>query len=324
MRIIRKLLLLVSISFMLTSCNTVTPTHISNSLSHTTVNSKEVSSPFAQFENLKRKGEVGFKREQVDNILRSYGIYDKVMTKIIPKEDYINSISFNVEINGFNIGDKKVSILLIKNGHMYIYIMFSNSSNKWVVNGCAYQNERDKPDYRIERSSDETKYWLVVKHEANRGTGLQMYDEIWYNPDGSVAGEYPIKGSTLFFPQIVEPEANAYFSASADYDGDSKIHLSYSMSFEYGYKENSQDFSSYRIFSKYSSTLRENWEYDLKTQQLKFISCNPALPQGFSTIKHKASADYGILQGYIDFYRMRLGDKTIATLGGWEKFVGLR
>jgi hypothetical protein len=41
-------------------------------------------------------------------------------------------------------------------------------------------------------------------------------------------------------------------------------------------------------------------------------------------MKHVASADYGILQGYIDFYKTRLGDKKITTLEEWENFVGLK
>jgi len=56
-------------------------------------------------------------------------------------------------------------------------------------------------------------YWLVVRHEANHGTGLYIYDEIWYNPDGSVAAEYPLEGSVLFFPQNIDPEAYAHFPA---------------------------------------------------------------------------------------------------------------
>ncbi len=323
MKTIRELLFLVVITFILTSCSAISSDNPSNSQSLASVKSNEVLSPFTQFENLKKRGETGINREQVDNILRSYGIYDKVLAKV-PKEDYVNSICLDVKINGFNVGNKKVAVLQINKGHMYIYIMFSNNSDIWIVDGFMYQNERDKPEYRVEQSIDETQYWLVVNHEVNHGTGLQIFDEIWYNPDGSIAGEYPVAGSTLFFPQIVEPDANTYFSAFADYDGDSKIHLSYSISFEYGYKDNSQDLSWYRFQSKYSPAIRENWEYDLKTQQLKFLSCDPALPQSYGTIKHVASQEYGILQGYIDFYRTRLGDKKVTTLGEWEKFMGLK
>jgi len=323
MKIIRELLLLVVITFILTSCNAISPSHTSNSQSLTSVKSKEVLSPFTQFENLEKRGEMGINSEQVDNLLRSYGIYDQILSKV-PKEDYMNSIYSDIKIDGFSIGNKKVAVLQINKGHMYIYVMYSNDSNKWIVNGFAYQNERGKPEYRVEQSSDETKYWLVVKHEANHGTGLQLYDEIWFNPDGSVAGEYPVEGYSLFFPQIIEPEANTCFSTSAYYDGDSKISLSYSISFEYEYKDNFKDFSSYRFKSKYLPVIRENWEYDLKTQQIKFISCDPTLPQSFSTMKHVVSAEYGILQGYIDFYRTRLGDKKVTTLEEWENFMELK
>jgi hypothetical protein len=203
--------------------------------------------------------------------------------------------------------------------------MFSNSGDKWIVNGFAYQNERGEPEYRVVQSSDGKRYWLVVKHESNHGTGLYIYDEIWYNPDGSVAAEYPLEGSTLFFPQMIEPAANTYFSTSANYDGDSTISLSYSVSFVYSYKDSFQTPGYvYKFQSEYCPVLRENWEYDLKTQQLKFVSCDPAIPESFSTMKHVVSADYGILQGYIDFYRTRLWDKKITTLAEWEKFMELK
>ena len=319
MKIIRELVLLIALVFILTSCNTTLPSQPSNSLSLASVKPKEVLSPFTQFENLKR-GEVGIDGEQVDNILRSYGIYDRVLAKV-PKEAYIDSFCSDVIISGFSVGNKKVAVLLIEKGHLCVYIMFSSSNDKWIVDGFTYQNERDKPEYRIEQSSDRTRYWLVVKHEANHGTGLCIYDEIWYNPDGSVAAEYPIEGSTLFFPQIVEPDTNTYFSTSAYYDGDSKISLSYLISFVYGYKDKSQESGSYKFQSKYCPVIRDYWEYDLKTQQLKFVSSDPDLPENFSTMKHVASAEYGILQGYIDFYRTRLGDKKITTLGEWEKFM---
>jgi hypothetical protein len=42
-------------------------------------------------------------------------------------------------------------------------------------------------------------------------------------------------------------------------------------------------------------------------------------------MKHETSNEYGILQGFIDFYRERLGNKNkyITTLKEWEKFIGL-
>lgn len=323
MKIIRELLLLMILTSILTSCNTSSTNHPSNYLLETSVKSLEVLSPFTQFETLKI-GEVGINGEQVDNILRSYCIYDEILAKIT-KKVYNDSSYCDVKINGFYIGNKKVAVLLIDKGHLSIYVMFSNSGDKWIVNGFAYQNEKGEPEYRVEQSSDGTRYWLVVKHEANHGTGLYIYDEIWYNPDGSVAAEYPLEGSTLFFPQIIEPAANTYFSTSAYYDGDSTISLSYSVSFEYGYKDSFQNTGYvFKFQSEYCPVIREYWEYDLVTHQLKFVSCDPALPESFSTMKHEASADYGILQGYIDFYRTRLGDKKITTLAEWERFIGLK
>ncbi|OPX43314.1 hypothetical protein CLHUN_28620 [Ruminiclostridium hungatei] len=317
---IRELLLLIVITLILTSCNTVPSNNSSASQFIQPMKQKEVLSPFTQFENLERNEDMVFNSKLLDDILKSYGIYDRLLEKV-PKEDYIDSLCSDIKINGFSIENKKVAVLQIIKGHLYIYIMFSNSDDKWMVDGFAYQKEREKPEYRVEKSSDQAKYWLVIRHEANHGSGLQLFDEIWYNPDGSVAGEYPVEGSALFFPEMVVPEANAYFSASVDYDGDSSIYLSYSISFEYTYKSNAKDSGLYGLQSKFRPAVRDNWEYDLKTRQLKFLSCDTGLPQGFSRMEHLASDDFGILQGYIDFYRTRLGDKKVATLGEWEKFI---
>ena len=320
---IGKLVLFTVLIFTLTSCNAALPGHTSDSQSLAPLKSNEVLSPFTQFENLKKKGETGISNEQVDNILRSYGIYDSVRTKVT-KEVYNDSACSDVRINGFDVGNKKIAVLLISKGHLHIYVMFSNSSDKWTVDGFAFQSEREKPEYRVEQSGDGTKYWLVVKHEANHGTGLQIFDEVWYHPDGSVAGEYPVKGSTLFFPQSIEPEANTYFSSSAYYDGNSRISLSYSISFEYIYRKNPQGSGDFKFQSKYRPAVLENWEYDLKTQQFEFVSCDPALPESCGAMKHTASAEYGILQGYIDFYRLRLGNQKVTTLGEWENLMELK
>ncbi len=317
---IRALLIIIVSILLLTSCNAAPSNDSSASQALQPIEQKEVVSPFTQFESLERDADMGFNSRLLDDLLKSYGIYDRLMGKV-PKEDYIDSPCSDIKINGFNIGNKKVAVLQIIKGHLYIYIMFSKNEDKWIADGFAYQKEREKPEYRVEASGDQTKYWLVLRHEANHGSGLQLFDESWYNPDGSVAGEYPVEGSALFFPQMVIPEANAYFSASVAYDGDSRVYLAYSISFEYAYKSNSKDSGFYGLQSKYRPVVRDNWEYDLKTGQLKFLSCDPELPQGFSSLEHVASADFGILQGYIDFYRTRLGDKKVSTLGEWEKFI---
>ena len=323
MKIIKKSLLLIAITIILTSCSTTVPSGSSNSPTLTSVKQNEMISPFTQFEKLKR-GEAGIDSEQVDNILRLYGIYDRVLEKV-PNE--IRSVPFcdDVRISGFNIGNKNIAVLLINKVHTHVYVMFSNSDDKWIADGFACQTERYEPEYRIEQSSDGARYWLVVKHEANHGTGISIFDEIWYNPDGSQAAEYPIEGYNLFFPENVEFGAEAQFSTSADYDGDSKIHLSYDISFVYGYKDELQDDSVYyRFKSEYRPAFFDSWEYDLKTKQLKFKSSHPDLPEGFSTMKHVVSGEYGILQGYVDFYRTRLGNKKINTIEEWEKFMEVK
>ena len=318
-------ILIIALTFVLSSCS-------SASTASTTVNSQantqtsrlaasdEVLSPFTQFAKLK-KVDAGFDSDQVDNILRSYGIYDELLAKIA---NYKEPICTDIKVNEVNIGNKSAAVLLIQKGHFHIYVMFSYSNDKWSVDGFTYQNERFEPVYRIEKADDGTRYWLVVKHEVNHGTGEHIDDEIWYNPDGTIAAEYPLEGYGLFFPQQIEPESAAYFVTSASYDGDSIISLIYSIRFVYHYKDNFKDeVNYYESTSEFRPIISYDWEYDLKSQQFKYVSCYSALPAGFSTMKHESSSEYGILQGFIDFYKELLGDKKITTLKEWEKFIGI-
>jgi len=324
MKAARALSLLALLVFILTSCNAASSTCPPDSFQLTLANQKDDISPFIQFLNI-RRGEMGIDSQELDSILKSYGIYDKLVAKV-GKEDYNYSICRDVRIEGFSIGDGKAAVLLLDKAPLYVYVMFSNDKGKWTADGVAYLKEKERPEYRIEKSDDGTRYWLVVRHEANHGTGLYIYDEIWYNPDGSIAAEYPVEGGVLFFPQSIDPEAYAYFSGSVYYDGDSMISISYKVSFVYGDRDSYQDsgFYFYRFHSKFSPVIRDYWEYDLKTRQFKFASSLPDLPESFSTIVHAESEENGILQGYIDFYRARLGDKKVTTLEEWEKFMGLK
>ena len=324
MKRIKKILFLITLIFVMTSCDANTTRQPSSSSLPALAEYKEKLSPFTQFGNLERD-EMGFDSEQVDNILRTYGIYDDVLEKLSKedaKELYVDSICNNVKINGFNVGNKKVAVMMINKGHLYIYLMFSNSNDEWMVDGFSYLIERIEPEYRLEQSSDGNKYWLVVKHEANHGTGLYIFNEIWYNPDGSVAAEYPIEGSTFFLPGNIDANTDTYFSGSAEFDGDTKIYLTYRVSFEYSYDKQKDNF--YRFRSKYSPSIQDYWEYDLKTRRLEFKSSDSELREDSNAIEHKASPDYGILQGYIDYYKTKIGDKKITTLEEWEEFVGLK
>ena len=322
METINKVLSFIVIAVFLTSCSLTQPGSSSDTPLTTQAGAKSVLSPFALFESIKKSEGIAFDRSQVDNVLKSYDIYDKIAEEIAETE-FIESDYSDVAISGFSFGNKKVAIMLLRKGHLYIYIMFSNGEDKWKFDGFAYHNERFEPEYRVENSGDGEKYWLVVRHESNHGTGLQIHDEIWYNPDGSVAAQYPVEGSSEFFPQNIEPAAYANFTAYADYDGKSTISISYSVNFEYGYKESFNNRSyAYKFKSDYSPAIREYWNYDLQTQQLNFVSCSPDLHEGFSTLEHEVSPAFGMLQGYIDFYRIKLGDRKITTLGEWESFIG--
>lgn len=283
---------------------------------------KAMLSPFEQYEKLKFEEENN--DDQVDDILRTYGIYDKILENI-PKEEYINTKLSNISIDGFRIGNKQCAMLLINKGHLYIYVMFSTIDNKkWLVDGFTYQMEREKPEYRIERSSNNENYYLVIKHEANHGTGLRIFNEIWYKSDGLVVAEYPIEESTLFFPELIEPTAMANFCTTANYNGESTIYLSYRINIEYSYKETSKNQGLSEFRSKYLPVIYENWEYDLKTQELIYVSSEPEFFGEYNTIKHRVSDEYGIIQGYIDFYRSKLGNNKITSLAEWENFIEIK
>lgn len=310
MKAIKKLILLLPFILIFASCNIIP---LENSL----VETSTVPSPFSQFEYLEKTTEIGIDSEQVDNILKTFNVYEEVMEEVIESGNAEAHYS-DVSISGFNIGNKKVAVLLLEKGHLYIYVIFSNCYDTWTTEGFVCLNERFKPEYRIEQSSDGTRYWLVAKCETNHGTGLQIFNEIWYNPDGTVAADFPIEGYTAFFPQMIKPAANAKFSASADYDGNSKISLSYAISFLYHYEG---EFDLDKYICEYSPVIREYWEYNLKTRQLEFITSDPALSESFKMLNPEMSAEFGVLEGYIDFYGIHLSD-TITTLEDWEKFIG--
>lgn len=340
MKTAEKILLLFVISLFFSSCSIIQPGNTNDTLSAEPTGSENsvnpagtenslnpagpenVISPFVMFERIKKSDGNIIDSIQVDSILKAYDIYDKIAEKVAGN-DFSESEYSDAEISGFSIGSKKTAILLLRKGHLYIYVIFSNEKDKWKADGFACHNERFEPVHRFENSSDGEKYWLVIKHESNHGTGLQIFNETWYNPDGSIAAQYPVEGSTEFFPQNIEPAAYAYFTAFADYDGKDTISISYSVNFEYSYKDSFTNHSHvYKFKSDYSPVIREYWKYDLQTQQLDFVSCSPDLPESFSTLEREASPAFGILQGYIDFYRTRLGNRKITTLEDWESFIG--
>jgi len=313
MKIIKILFILIIVTFM-TSCNT------SNFAEPALKDTGGTVSPFVLFEDLKKE-DTGLSNNQADTILKAYGIYDRVAEKA--GEDYFaEAIYDDVRIDCYNAGNKNIAILSIRKGHLFIYVMFSDKNSRWEVDGFVCQTERDKPEYRVEQSDDGERYWLVLGHESNHGTGLNIYDEIWYNPDGTIAAEYPVEGSALFLPQAIKPEAHACFSASASYDGDNSIYLSYTVNFEYDREKAFKDYGFYSFKSKFSPVIRDYWVFDLVKKTLEYVSSDPPLHEMFSSIKHEVSDEYGILQGYIDFYRMKLGNKEITTPEDWEMFMG--
>lgn len=274
----------------------------------------QTPSPFTQFDVLECD-ETGFPGEQVEKLFQAYGIYEEIQG-IITKTGYEDFTHCHIHINGFSVGDKKGAIILLNKGNLFIYVMFSGEDGQWKVDGYTYHDERYEPEYRIEKSYDDSEYWLVVKYEANHGMGSSLINEVWYNPDGSIAAQFPIEGYSVFLPDNIQTGASIYFTGTSYYHGGSLISLHYSVSLEYEYKE------GYR--STYSLVPNENWEYDLQSHQFRFVSAYPHLPDYMGTVEHVASDDHGIMHGYIEFYKEQIGDKKITHLEEWESFLECR
>lgn len=274
------------------------------------------TSPFLQFESWE-SDETGLFTDgnQIRDTLKPYGLLEKISAEIYAdySDDFEVFGACTAKIDGFTIGSKKAALLLIQQGHLHIYIMFSNNGEVWVADGFAYQSERYEPQYRIEKSGDGARYWLVLKHESNHGSGLQLFDEIWHNPDGSIAAQYPLSGSSAFLPVNIA-DAWGEYSSDPYFDGESTIIVDYTIKFYYNYKHKFQ--------SAYLLVIRERWNYDLNKSQFSLVESSSELPENFDTIYDGISMDdYGILGRYIEFYEEEVGEKNVSSIGDWEKLM---
>lgn len=267
-------------------------------------------SPFEQFAewNYDETG-MYIDGKQISETLAQYGLLDEIKSGL---DDELKDFgTCTAEISGFNTRDKKVALLVIKQGHFQIYILFSNNGGGWNADGYTFLNERFDAGYRMEISNN-GEYWLVLNHESNRGLGLTLTDEVWINPDGSVAAQYPLSGWVYFFPESTN-QAWAEFSTTPYYDKDSIIVLNYRITFHFTYKDKFQ--------SVYSPVILENWVYDLDKAELVFTGSDPELPDEISSKAGNISSDYGIIGKYIDYYKPRFNDKPVSTLEDWEMLM---
>ena len=266
-------------------------------------------SPFAQFESWSNdESGVYTDGKRISDTLKQYGILDSILTDI-NNDDLTNFNACAAEISGYSVKDKKVALLLLKQGGFHIYVLFSESGNAWKCDGYTYQRERFEPEYRIEKSDDGSLYWLVLKHESNHGTGTTLFDEIWVNPDGSIAAQYPLSGWVDFYPENTSYASAEYSCSNPYYDGGSKIILDYTIKFSFNYKEKFQ--------SVYSPVVREYWVYDLQKSEFAFKNAEPDLPFEKNTV----SDDYGIIAGYLDYYKTRVEEQAISSIEEWENLM---
>lgn len=289
----------VSIVLLTSSCTSKTKTDVS-------------LSPFAQYESWDSdESGLYIEGKQVSNTLERYGILKDLIEEI----NDVELTDFNActaVINGYALKDKKIALLRIEQGHLQIYIMFSSSGDIWKADGYTYQRERFETAYRIERSSDGLAYWLVLQNEKNHGTGLSLMDEVWINPDGSIAARYPLSGWSYFLPDSLN-NAWAEYSSTPYYDGDHTITLDYSIAFHLKYNDNFQ--------SVYAPVVREYWTYNLQKSEFTFMNSEPELPDELNRASYDRPDDYGILARYFEYYKSHLPDKTVLSLEDWEALM---
>ena len=123
---------------------------------------------------------------------------------------------------------KRVAVIIYQGHHNQVYLMYEKPvGGIWTLNGMAAQNDRyinDNGwcDFHIVIDDSGEYFWLVLTTEADHGTDLSIFNQIWYNSDGSVALQYQAHGYTLLF---CEQDANDNWY-SADMDFSSRFSLS--------------------------------------------------------------------------------------------------
>ena len=273
------------------------------------------SSPFSQFENF-MSDETGLYTDGtcIKSLLNTYGILDQLSIEIFNESSYDFKLC-TTKMDSFMVGKKKVALFFIKQGHLHIYVMFSMTNKTWGSDGFVYQNELNEPQYRIEKSNDVEKYWLVLKHNVNHGLGLQLYDEVWYNPDGSIAAQYPLSGSITCFQLNMNNSIWAEYSSSPYFDGECTITMAYFIQFHYSYRKG--------FISTYLPVIREYWAYYIDKYKFEMIESDPSLPENFNITYYDATleGDYSILGRYFNFYKRQLAYKNISSLAEWEEFI---
>jgi len=146
-----------------------------------------------------------------------------------------------------SLKDKRVAVIIFQEGyHIQDYLMYEKPvGGAWSLTGMATQNDRYLNDYgwcdyHIIVDDSGYNYWLEITTEVGHGTGLSIYNQIWYNPDGTEALQYEANGYTLLFCQ--QDEDDHWYSADMSYksnfnlisdNNDTFVNVSYDESFDY-------------------------------------------------------------------------------------------
>ena len=147
----------------------------------------------------------------------------------IPDDD-LPSALFSVRLRrqdyAFSLNYVSVVQLEANSGERWYLIYDKAYDDPWKLEGLVtnYNDHDDDPGpplYRVETDAWTGRFWLVFTTETNHGTGELQNDEMWYNPDGSLALEYDHDG----FADIAHYADNtgAYHTAGVEYDGDSTL-----------------------------------------------------------------------------------------------------
>lgn len=135
---------------------------------------------------------------------------------------------------------------------------------------------------------------------------MQIFDEIWYNTDGSIALQYDISGYCLSFPV---QQTTMEFTSSVTVEADNSVGVAYTIDFKYNEQTD-----------KISTT--EKWLYKWNDQSKKFYFSeeDSQLPWFYSPEPNQRRDDFGILGKYYEF--MEIADTSIhVSEEEWRKMV---
>jgi len=173
---------------------------------------------------------------------RQPNIYDKSFWSIA----YIYDLN-NLQKYEYVLPDKKIVMITFESNNLVRdYIIFKKPNNGiWTLTGMftqldRYLNGYGKCNYHLVTDTNSDNYWLVLETEVKHGSDLSIFNQIWYNPDGSEALQYEANGNALQFsrPDVngIWYSAGIYFNSVYSISEDNSnicINVSYNIYFNY-------------------------------------------------------------------------------------------